>query len=1231
MASTPVAFEQRKIFAENDPLVKNVLGGVQTFAHNTSYILGQLVQFLNVSKFYLQALADPLALILIPAIDALIEALEDLKNIGVGTIGIWPWEVGRVQSGVDATKLEKSIRALIAATAEVDPKKISWSQSQNAFVVNLSKEEVFANQGNMAGTAEILAAEFDFTAEEKITSEQIIKSADRQWLLDILNTVYNYLNPKEWAEQDTVTKKILHELNESFKTRTLTPSQFINELTDSFNDTTDPMRPVGGGDYVAFVGFFALPTHHALRDMMQAFTDFFANVIPNLPDFSDDKIEIIELGHPLVIKDLERNIKTQTGEELAELDDKIDEVSDEILDAMDIADDAGETALIGVYDTEATTTRHRRSIAKLKTQRNTAGKNALSYQNEIKNIDTQLSNQANIIGATQYTSLLNRKTQLQKLYTDAVHDRKVFNQSIRVFRNKIEEAQSDQKHLDENSKTAMNKVSQLQKRKADVINEQDNLRLNGAILKEKFYALNDVTPRNLKQISGTFGPDNAWTVKGVTIPHFKKGELIQQGHVFNDFTAEVVEHLPIVVKDGKIITNRVRIKSKKGNIKKNTAPDGSTPNSPPVISLDGKQLDSFGVIKTGEGIQGARTALLFPMFSSANPDVPEQVEALQFRASLRTGSNFLSFVLPNMDELKQVGTDPSDRQGIYHNSDWLNLSKNRKMMISFVESLSLGSPITHNFIGYDLSEWDPPDADINPFNRLAWSLFPGLGNQPCIGKVFIGANELKKGDIESQLFEVSKTRGDKEIVYTEMNTISIRIGRYVSDGVIDPYYEKHIVVPGKVKMSFDNDNPSFSLHNMGQSLSSLPNWKFTRIQDMFPIYGRVIDRIIDKLNFAKDFASGQLEDLNRFIQSLEDLVEDLEKLNADIQKLLQFFIEGFSKSGFYTAQFAGSGGVKDFKSKLVSAKIKNANANPFPKFELKPVTTTVSRRNPSTNEDEEIETTVLQMVSETPSQEEFDALPKNSRGEVEELISISELDSLKYSGGFCMFAIGNDTSLLEKFLVTSGIKKAEEQLITENFVSDTGINEAEQVNALMDNLKPYVQSIQTQNIGSDDYVASEQNSNVRKDTGIKVVFANDASQLTDAEKEIIKSAKGDNFIFEPNIQYGSIIPATDKDFEKVGGNVILSNDDFTNGVPLSFSVNPVKTTVNVGTVDEPNEIQVVNAVIINPSTKLDALTNYKLKLKTSILSNNQTSLREEFVSEFGFTTTSTTVFNIDIG
>ena len=43
------------------------------------------------------------------------------------------------------------------------------------------------------------------------------------------------------------------------------------------------------------------------------------------------------------------------------------------------------------------------------------------------------------------------------------------------------------------------------------------------------------------------------------------------------------------------------------------------------------------------------------------------------------------------------------------------------------------------------------------------------------------------------------------------------------------------------------------------------------------------------------------------------------------------------------------------------------------------------------------------------------------------MIDWSDLDSLKYSGGFVFYAQGNDTKLLEKFLLTSGLKKAEDK------------------------------------------------------------------------------------------------------------------------------------------------------------------------------------------------------------
>ena len=96
MADIPVEFEQKKIFDNNDPLMRAVLTNVATFSGDISTVLGNLTNFLTLTKTFLQALTDPLALVLIPSLNALIAALEDLKNIGFGSLSVWPWEVGKL-------------------------------------------------------------------------------------------------------------------------------------------------------------------------------------------------------------------------------------------------------------------------------------------------------------------------------------------------------------------------------------------------------------------------------------------------------------------------------------------------------------------------------------------------------------------------------------------------------------------------------------------------------------------------------------------------------------------------------------------------------------------------------------------------------------------------------------------------------------------------------------------------------------------------------------------------------------------------------------------------------------------------------------------------------------------------------------------------------------------------------------------------------------------------------
>ena len=133
MANAPVEFDQRKLFDQSNPLLKATLTNILSFSNDVAGGLGTLLEFLKVLKIFLQSIKDPIALILLPAIDQLIDAIEDLKNIGFGTLTVWPWEAGQLESGIDTTKAQESLRALIVALNDVNPEQLRWNQKTNEF------------------------------------------------------------------------------------------------------------------------------------------------------------------------------------------------------------------------------------------------------------------------------------------------------------------------------------------------------------------------------------------------------------------------------------------------------------------------------------------------------------------------------------------------------------------------------------------------------------------------------------------------------------------------------------------------------------------------------------------------------------------------------------------------------------------------------------------------------------------------------------------------------------------------------------------------------------------------------------------------------------------------------------------------------------------------------------------------------------------------------------------
>ena len=181
------------------------------------------------------------------------------------------------------------------------------------------------------------------TDEEGRTVEA--KNLDKTFINNTLNTIYNYLNPKEWEEGDDATKRFINTLNESFQIRTLTPSQFVSEVSSSFDDTNDPARPVGSGDYIAFVGIFAIPTHNSLREKINSLNKILAYFLRNIHDLQDDKVTDIELGHPLVISGLETDLLLETYDAMEAADSELVDVANELSDAQEAEAIAAVTSL----------------------------------------------------------------------------------------------------------------------------------------------------------------------------------------------------------------------------------------------------------------------------------------------------------------------------------------------------------------------------------------------------------------------------------------------------------------------------------------------------------------------------------------------------------------------------------------------------------------------------------------------------------------------------------------------------------------------------------------------------------------------------------------------------------------------------------------------------------------------------------------------------------------------
>ena len=110
------------------------LSGLKTFGYNFSELCDTLIQFFTTTKAFLEAFKNPLTGPLLETIDSLIEALEEMNNLGFGNVNVWPWEHGVYPAQVDTTKLDESILGLVAAMEGLKPEQIGLHEQGHRFI-----------------------------------------------------------------------------------------------------------------------------------------------------------------------------------------------------------------------------------------------------------------------------------------------------------------------------------------------------------------------------------------------------------------------------------------------------------------------------------------------------------------------------------------------------------------------------------------------------------------------------------------------------------------------------------------------------------------------------------------------------------------------------------------------------------------------------------------------------------------------------------------------------------------------------------------------------------------------------------------------------------------------------------------------------------------------------------------------------------------------------------------
>ena len=645
---------------------------------------------------------------------------------------------------------------------------------------------------------------------------------------------------------------------------------------------------------------------------------------------------------------------------------------------------------------------------------------------------------------------------------------------------------------------------------------------------EWFYELADFKPRKVA--------DGTYKVGNTVVPMFKPGDkIVQEGGVlgFTHFSAEVVEHFPIVIKNGMWIQNKVKVKSVRGEyMKTNQKPLNSS--TVPILRAISKEFVSPED---------------YAVFRSDTLEKPIARNESTFFGTITEGSNIIRHIIPNDgwgQAIKVACQKPgSFDAGLFKLLRGSNGDNIVNSYMRFLQGVKKGMIINHQY----LQPFDISDRNLNVYkdsnfkdSDFKFNYGKLLDVIPSLGVQWHVANILVDGVAVENLNDLTE---EKLFIYPDddtpsprakaMRDLTFELGFLNADGSFDTelinldivgaispqnggifYWQTKIPTGKKDEDGTPIEGPPnlpFQLQSENKNVS--PNWKYIRISDLFPAYGTTITEAIGQVKKFKKQVESIAKEIDSYIKFLERQIKAIQTLNDQIQQLIAFFSKGLNAVGLYSGQFSGQG-IGDFKSKLKKIKMLQTSPNKVNEITLETIETDTTIEDPFTGLEKSVKRKVLRPNIKV-LEEEPDGIPKE----------LHELDNLKYSGAIVFFAQGPDIEKFSKFMNNfNGLAT-----LGKGFLANVLGRE----DTIAQKIVPYVHEIQGQD-GEGNWVNLDGHT-IDDDGTIRIVFTNDAHELTKADRDTINKQMEKTVQFFPKIQTG---------------NISLTNND-TDPLPSTFS------------------------------------------------------------------------------